>query len=82
MAKKSTMHLVVWGLIALLVVIHQDNWFWDNGNLLLGFMPVGLFYHVCISIAASATWLLAARFAWPDDVELVEDASDEKGAAS
>ncbi len=82
MAKKSSMHIVVWVLIALLIVLHQDNWFWDDGTLLLGFMPIGLFYHVCISIAASATWLLAAKFAWPADVELVEDVSDEQGAAS
>ncbi len=82
MAKKSSMHIVVWVLIALLIVIHQDNWFWGNDKLLLGFMPIGLFYHVCISIAASATWFIAARFAWPDDVELIEENADENGAAS
>ena len=25
-----------------LAVLHQDTWNWDNGNLVFGFIPVGL----------------------------------------
>lgn len=64
------MQKFVWALVFLLVILHQDNWFWDDGTLVLGFLPIGLAYHACISIAASVTWFLATRFCWPDDEEL------------
>lgn len=57
-------------LIVLLVIAHQDNWFWYDDTLIFGFMPIGLFYHVCLSIAATLTWLLATKIAWP--VETIE----------
>lgn len=59
------MQKLVWVLVLLLLVLHQDNWLWDDGSLVLGFMPIGLFYHACISVAASVTWFLAARYCWP-----------------
>ena len=59
------MKKVVWGLVLLLVVLHQDIWMWDNDGLAFGFLPVTLLYHAGISVAASAVWLLAVRFAWP-----------------
>ena len=64
------MKALVWSLVALLVVLHQDVWFWDDDGLALGFLPVALVYHACISVAASAVWLLAVNVAWPgDDVD-------------
>ena len=78
MKNKPPMVYLVWGLILLLVVLHQDNWFWDNGTLVFGFMPVALLYHACISIGAGITWFLATRFAWPeyladDDLDIDDD---------
>ena len=35
------MKKVVYGLLILLAVIHQDVWWWDNGELVFGFMPLG-----------------------------------------
>ena len=58
---------ILWALILLLIVLHQDVWFWDDKRLLLGFLPIGLFYHMGLSVAAAATWLLATRIAWPAD---------------
>ena len=64
--------LIIAGLVILLLVLHQDNWFWTDDTLVFGFMPIGLFWHACISIAASATWWLATKIAWPlDDSESV-----------
>ncbi len=54
-------------MVVLLVILHQDNWFWESDTLLLGFMPIGLFWHACISLAATATWALATKIAWPFD---------------
>lgn len=55
----------VWPLVALLIVLHHDLWFWDDATLVFGLLPIGLFYHVCLSVAASLTWLLAVVVAWP-----------------
>lgn len=63
------MKQVVWILIVLLLVLHQDNWNWASDTLAFGFMPIGLFYHACISLAAGVTWYLATRFAWPAELE-------------
>ena len=60
------MKRVVWILIVVLMVLHQDIWFWHDGRLILGFMPLGLVYHIGLSIAAAVVWLLATRFAWPE----------------
>lgn len=59
------MKYVIWILIVLLLVLHQDNWLWNDDRLVFGFMPIGLCYHAGISVAASMTWFLAAAFAWP-----------------
>ena len=75
--KPALMKYVVWGLIAVLVVIHQDIWNWDNDKLVLGFLPITLAYHAGISIAASIVWLIAATMAWP-----VNSEDDDNGTAS
>jgi hypothetical protein len=59
------MKYVVWTLIALLIVLHQDVWFWDDRRLVFGFLPVSLAYHMALSLAAAAVWYLATIFAWP-----------------
>ncbi|MCA9262877.1 MAG: DUF3311 domain-containing protein [Planctomycetales bacterium] len=69
------MKYVVWFLVLLLIVLHQDNWLWTDDRAVFGFIPIGLFYHACISVAASVTWLIATRFAWPQ--ELAEGPSSE-----
>ena len=60
---------VIIALVVLLLILHQDNWFWNNDTLLFGFLPIGLFWHACISVGATITWFLATRIAWPFDAE-------------
>lgn len=71
------MQKVVWGLVLLLLILHQDVWFWRDDTLVAGFMPIGLFYHACLSVAASATWFVATRYCWPSDL----DSAKEEAAA-
>ena len=59
----------VWILFAVLFVLHHDFWWWNDRGLVLGFMPVGLAWHVLFSIAAAGLWLLALKFAWPQHIE-------------
>ncbi len=60
----------VWIMILLLLILHQDNWLWNNDTLVGGFMPIGLFYHACISLAAGAVWWIATKFYWPAELDL------------
>lgn len=73
---------IVWGLVLLLAVLHQDLWNWNNDHLVFGFLPLTLAYHAGISIAASVVWLIAALTAWPtnlDDGSVVMGESEEGG---
>jgi len=73
------MKQAVWILVALLFVLHQDCWFWDDRTLVLGFMPIGLFYHACFSLAAAGVWALAVRYAWPTHIEEWADEFEQRG---
>lgn len=68
---------VVWVLVILLLILHQDNWFWESDTLVFGFMPIALFYHACISLAAGSVWFIATKVAWPE--ELIESVAKESG---
>ena len=63
------MRYFVWMLVALLVVLHQDYWQWDNDSLVFGFLPYTLAYHAGVSIAAAVVWMLATRWSWPDHLD-------------
>ena len=74
------MKYVVWSLVVLLVILHQDYWNWDNGTLDFGFLPRALTYHVGISIAAAAAWLLAIHFCWPEGTDAERSSAPEDSA--
>jgi hypothetical protein len=60
---------LVWILILLLVILHQDYWAWDNSSLVFGWLPYPLAYHAGLSLAAACVWWLATRFCWPAGLE-------------
>ena len=62
----------MWILFAALVVLHHDWWFWNDGWLVFGFLPIGLGYQMLISLAASALWGWAAFNAWPDQYDAAD----------
>lgn len=76
---------VVWGLVILLIILHQDFWYWTDDTIVFGFIPIGLFYHAMISLAAGVTWYLATIYAWPEGLEDVqpenETAAGKEGGA-
>ena len=73
MSKRSA----IWIAALLLLVLHQDIWYWDDRTMVMGFMPIGLFYHALFSLAAGALWAFAVRFAWPDHIEQWADEGDD-----
>ncbi len=72
---------LVYGLIILLALLHQDFWWWDDSDtLVFGFVPVGLAYHAGLSLAAGLLWALAVKFCWPADVDVENIPAEQKGA--
>ena len=78
--KRLLLIIAVVGLYAL----HQDFWFWRSAHpLVFGFMPIGLFYQACFSVAASLLMWLLVKFAWPGHLEEeVEQHESEEGTKS
>jgi hypothetical protein len=55
--------------VAALYMLHQDVWFWRSSYLVWGFIPIGLFYQGCFSIAAALLMWLLVTYAWPSHLE-------------
>jgi hypothetical protein len=56
--------------ILALYLLHQDFWFWRAAApVVLGFLPVGLFYHVCYTLVISALMWALVKYAWPSRLE-------------
>jgi len=69
---------VIWSLVALLAILHQDFWWWDDRTLVFGFMPIGLGYHAAFSIMAACVWAAALHFAWPEEIEAWAEVEDSQ----
>jgi hypothetical protein len=79
--------------VVILYSLHQDFWFWRTARLTIaflgiydwmpfGFVPIGLFYHACFSVAASLLMWLLVKFAWPSHLEEeIEGHSSQEDAA-
>jgi Protein of unknown function (DUF3311) len=79
---KTTMKTSVLTLCVIaLYLLHQDLWFWRTPNpMIFGFIPIGLFYHVCYTLAASVLMWMLVQLAWPSHLEeAVEDRESGKG---
>lgn len=59
-------------LVAVVILLHQDFWNWENKTLLFGFLPVGLAYHAMYSVVAAIIMFLLVKFAWPSELEKTE----------
>ncbi len=71
------MFVAVWVAAAVLAVLHQDLWFWDNRTLVFGILPIGLFYHAVFSIVCAGLWVLALKFCWPTELEEWAEGGDQ-----
>ncbi|HKO95541.1 MAG TPA: DUF3311 domain-containing protein [Pyrinomonadaceae bacterium] len=65
--------------LVVLYVLHQDIWFWRTAHpLVFGFMPIGLFYQACFSVAAALMMWLLVKYAWPSHLEREVEESQSK----
>ncbi len=70
---------LIYALLALFVLLHNDLWWWDDATFVLG-LPIALTYHLGYCLAAMGWMALMIRFAWPkvidhhpEDESAVED---------
>jgi hypothetical protein len=74
------MKKVVYLALLVLIVAHQDFWWWHTHEpLVFGFIPIGLAWHAGISISAGLLGLLAVRFCWPHELDADEAAPAARG---
>jgi Protein of unknown function (DUF3311) len=65
--------------VVALYALHQDVWFWRTPHpLAFGFLPIGLFYHACFTVAASLLMWVLVKLAWPAHLE--EEIEQHKSA--
>ena len=64
------LYLLLW---IVMMIVHQDFWFWTEATLLFGFLPVGLAYQAGYSLLAAAVMAGLVRWAWPAWLERLED---------
>ncbi len=70
-------------LVIVLYALHQDVWFWRTAQpIVFGFLPIGLFYHVCYTLAVIGLMGLLVKLAWPAQLEPVEPSTAEEDAAA
>jgi hypothetical protein len=60
--------LVLVAIVALLVA-HQDYWQWSRADLVFGFVPYNMAYHIVVSLVTALVWILVCAFCWPDNLE-------------
>jgi len=57
-------------IVGALYLLHQDFWFWRTARpLVLGFIPIGLFYHACYTLVTALVMWLLVKHAWPSHLE-------------
>jgi hypothetical protein len=57
-----------WLTIGGLLLLHHDFWFWNDATLVGGFLPIGLAYHVALSILITVAWAVLTITCWPTDL--------------
>jgi hypothetical protein len=74
--------LLVVAVVAL-YVLHQDFWNWRTPYpLIFGFIPIGLFYQGCFSVASAILMALLVKFAWPGHLEREIEEEERKGGTA
>ena len=68
-SESSSGKILVWGLFLLMFILHQDKWWWDDGHLVFGFLPIGLAFHAAFSLGCAALGWIAIKMAWPYELE-------------
>ena len=60
---KTTLRWILYLLVVVLFILHNDFWFWGTSKIVLG-LPVGLLYHILFCFAASVLMFSIVKFVW------------------
>lgn len=74
------MKLVTWLMLLGLIVLHHDFWFWSDSTLIGGWLPIGLGWHIVLSLIAAGFWFGVVKLAWPTRVD--EESPVDEGSAA
>lgn len=58
---KRSLKILLYGLLVLLFVMHNDFWLWDNAQIVLG-IPVGLLYHIVYCFIATILMAIIVKY--------------------
>ncbi len=60
---------LLYAVLLLVAVLHQDFWFWSDRTLVAGILPVGLVYHAVYTLVVALLMWLLAEHAWPSHLD-------------
>jgi hypothetical protein len=64
---------VVYALVLIVLVLHQDFWNFDRARpLVFGVLPIGLAYHAAYSVVCAILMALLVALVWPKELEQYE----------
>ena len=72
--RKAFSKSILYVPLAVLFLLHNDFWLWDNPKMLLG-MPIGLLYHIGFCVASALLMALIINKALPSHLQ--EEDTDE-----
>ena len=58
---QRALKIVLYSLLVLLFVLHNDFWLWDNAQIVLG-IPIGLLYHIVYCFVATILMAIIVKF--------------------
>ena len=75
---KSRRLLLTLAVIAV-YALHKNVWLWRTARpLVFGFLPIGLFYQACFSVAAALLLAALVRYAWPGHLDTDSEPRGER----
>ena len=69
---KSVSRGLLYCMVLLLYLFHNDLWLWYDARLIAG-LPVGFVYHILFCFAAATMLTLLVTYAWPEHLAVDED---------
>jgi hypothetical protein len=80
---KSMKKILLVAAVLVLYVLHQDFWNWRTPYpLVFGFIPIGLFYQACFSVASALLMWMLVKFAWPGHLEREIEEEERQGGGA
>lgn len=62
---KNTFKWILYSLILLFLILHNDMWFWKSPQIVLG-LPIGLLFHILFCLGTSLLMYFIVKYAWSE----------------